>query len=231
MAVRGTTSEGAGCPLCGETQRAKHSAIERAAPTISSAEKSKLHTRGALQDGVFRRPPRGRAEGQKTGEQGVNDPVVCSLRSPDLPVVGSFTPCVSVSVSARAASQASRRKRFQNCCRGRTSSQRRMRPSRGRLSRWPRHRTRLSASLRPRVSSRLARATSPSRRCARGLDDATAERRPRQVRNGRDLHTHPKEPAGQSTVAGLLSLDPSASESAGINITIVVIFMLVSDDR
>jgi hypothetical protein len=54
-------------------------------------------------DGGLRRPLKERAEDQKTGEQGVNDPDVSSRWSPDLRIVGSFTPCAAVSaIGARA---------------------------------------------------------------------------------------------------------------------------------
>jgi hypothetical protein len=105
-----------------------------------------------------------------TREQGVNDPVLCSRRSPDLRVVGSFTPCASM---FKRCAQCGARVRARLAW-ARALLRTRKRPSRGQFSRSS------AASYKalrfaPTSRVREARASEPSV-CARGLDGAAAER-------------------------------------------------------
>jgi hypothetical protein len=140
--------------------------------------------RCAWLDGALCRPLSDRAEDQRTGEQGVNDPVACSLRSPDLRVVGSFTPCASASgAGARVVAGIPEKRAPVWPATDETAGQ----PGghhAGHSHARPRRRARLSATLRPRVSARLAREHATSGWWARGLDNAAAERGPRQLSDG-----------------------------------------------
>jgi hypothetical protein len=101
-------------------------------------------------------PPNRSRRGQSAGEQDVNDPVLRSRRSPDLRVVGSFTPCESCPRAARVWSRSSRKTKHRSSPRSANSPRTRNDHHARQFHARPRRRTRLSAALRPRVSARLA---------------------------------------------------------------------------
>ena len=121
----------------------------------------------------------------------MNDPVACSLRSPDLRVVGSFTPCASASsVGARVVASV-----LENPGHCVGLQQIHLRVTRAAITRAILTLDRgvvQGSSLRSDLAcprgSRVVSQRAPGRREA--LNNAAAERGPRQLRDG----VHPGRP-------------------------------------